>query len=61
MFLILTAFSSEDLYLRVEIGLVAGSTTALIIFATALKSQISAGVTPEADSMLDGVLDTQFE
>ena len=60
-FLVLTTFSSDDLYLRVEIGLVAGSTTALIIFALALKAQISAGITPEAESMLDGVLDTQFE
>ena len=60
-FLLLTAFTSDDLYLRVEFGLVGGSTVALIIFATALKSQIAAGITPDADSMLDGVLDTQFE
>jgi O-antigen/teichoic acid export membrane protein len=60
-FLLLTAFTSDDLFLRVEFGLVGGSTVALIIFATALKSQIAAGITPNADSMLDGVLDTQFE
>ena len=60
-FLVLTKFSSDDLYLRVEIGLVAGSTTALIVFALALKAQISSGITPEAESMLDGVMDTQFE
>lgn len=60
-FLVLTAFSSNDLYLRVEIGLVGGSTSALIVFALALKSRIAAGVLPEADSMLDGVLDTPFE
>ena len=60
-FFVLTAFTSDDLYLRVEIGLVGGSTVALTIFAIALKSQIAAGIQPEADSMLDGVLDTQFE
>jgi O-antigen/teichoic acid export membrane protein len=60
-FLLLTAFTSDDLFLRVEFGLVGGSTIALIIFAMALKSQIAAGITPDADSMLDGVLDTQFE
>lgn len=61
MFLALTAFTSDDLYLRVELGLVGGSTTALVIFALALRAQIKAGVTPEAESMLDGVMDTQFE
>jgi O-antigen/teichoic acid export membrane protein len=61
VFLTLTAFSSNDLYLRVEIGLVGASITALIIFGLALKSQIAAGVIPEAESMLDGVLDTPFE
>lgn len=60
-FLLLTTFTSDDLYLRVEFGLVGGSTVALIIFATALKAQIAAGITPDADSMIDGVLDTQFE
>lgn len=60
-FLVLTAFTSDDLYLRVEIGLVGASATALAIFGFALKSQIAAGIEPEAESMLDGVLDTQFE
>jgi O-antigen/teichoic acid export membrane protein len=60
-FLVLTAVSSDDLFLRVEIGLVGGSTAALLIFSVALKSRIAAGITPDADSMVDGVLDTQFE
>lgn len=60
-FLVLTAVSSDDLFLRVEIGLVGGSTAALLIFSLALKSRIAAGITPDADSMVDGVLDTQFE
>ena len=60
-FMLLTAVSSNDLFLRVEIGLVGGSTAALIVFSLALKSRIAAGITPNADSMVDGVLDTQFE
>lgn len=60
-FLVLTTFSSNDLYLRVEFGLVGGSTTALIIFSMALRSRIAAGITPDADTMLDGVMDTPFE
>jgi O-antigen/teichoic acid export membrane protein len=61
MFLSTTAWSSNDLYLRVEYGLVAGSTTALVIFAIALRSRIAAGITPDAETMLDGVIDTPFE
>jgi O-antigen/teichoic acid export membrane protein len=61
MFLAVTAWSSNDLYLRVEYGLVAGSTTSLVIFAIALRSRIAAGITPDADTMLDGVIDTPFE
>lgn len=60
-FLALTTFSSDDLFLRVEYGLVGGSTTALIIFSVALRSRIAAGITPDADTMLDGVMDTPFE
>ncbi len=61
MFLSVTAWSSNDLYLRVEYGLVAGSSTALVIFAVALRSRIAAGITPDAETMLDGVIDTPFE
>ncbi len=61
MFLALTAWSSNDLFLRVEYGLVGGSTTALVIFGVALRSRIAAGITPDADTMLDGVIDTPFE
>lgn len=61
VFLALTAWSSHDLYLRVEYGLVGGSATALAIFSLALRSRIAMGVTPDADTMLDGVIDTPFE
>ncbi len=61
VFLILTAVSSDDLYLRVEIGLVGGSAIALTIFSIALRQRIAAGISPDADTMLDGVMDTPFE
>lgn len=61
VFLVLTAVSSDDLYLRVEIGLVGGSAIALTIFSIALRQRIAAGVSPDADTMLDGVMDTPFE
>lgn len=60
-FLVVTAFISDDLYLRVELGLVAGSSSACIVFASALRSRIAHGAVPDAEMMLDGVMDTPFE
>ncbi|MFM9225298.1 MAG: lipid II flippase MurJ, partial [Actinomycetota bacterium] len=60
-FLVVTAVSSDDLYLRVETGLVAASAVALVIFGVSLRSLISAGRTPDADSFIDGIADTPLE
>lgn len=61
VFLVVTTVSSDDLFLRVELGLVAGSLTACMIFGYALRTRILAGAIPDAESMLDGVLDSPFE
>jgi O-antigen/teichoic acid export membrane protein len=61
VFLVVTTVSSDDLFLRVEPGLVAGSLTACMIFGYALRTRILAGAIPDAESMLDGVLDSPFE
>jgi O-antigen/teichoic acid export membrane protein len=61
VFLVVTTVSSDDLFLRVELGLVAGSLTACIIFAYALRMRINSGAIPDAESMLDGVMDSPFE
>ena len=60
-FLVVTAFSSNDLFLRVELGLVAGSTAALIVFSYALRARMQAGAIPDAESMIDGILDNPLE
>ena len=39
-FLVVTAFASRDLFLRVELGLVAGSAIALAVFSFALKERM---------------------
>ena len=59
-FVAVTAFSSNDLYLRVELGLVAGSTMALIIFACALRAQLRTGITPDATLVIEGLTDSPF-
>lgn len=60
-FLVVTAVSSDDLFLRVELGLIAGSLSACAVFIHALRSLIAAGAVPDAESLLDGVMDSPFE
>ena len=59
-FVLVTAVSSDDLYLRVELGLVAGSTAALVIFLYALKVKFNAGEQPDAELVAEGILDSPF-
>jgi hypothetical protein len=49
------------LFLRVELGLVAGSTVALIVFSYALRTRINAGAAPDAEAMIDGIFDNPLE
>jgi hypothetical protein len=60
-FLAVTTFASDDLFLRVELGLVAGSTVALAVFSYAFRARMNAGAIPDAESMIDGVLDYPLE
>lgn len=60
-FLVVTTLASDDLFLRVELGLVAGSTVALAVFSYAFRARMSAGAIPDAESMIDGVLDLPLE
>lgn len=60
-FLVVTAFSTDDLFLRVELGLVAGSTVALAVFSYALRARIRVGAIPDAESMIDGIPELPLE
>lgn len=59
-FVLVTAFASHDLYLRVELGLVSGSSAATIIFAWALRKQFARGSTPDAQLVAEAILDSPF-
>ena len=61
MFLLVTAFSSDDLYLRVELGLVSASIASLLLFAYALRQRVRAGVQPDIDWMIDSAIDHPLE
>jgi len=60
-FIIVTIVSSNDIFLRVELGLVAGSVGACVVFILAYRSRINANARPDLDSMIDGVLDHPLE
>jgi O-antigen/teichoic acid export membrane protein len=60
-FLVVTAFSADDVFLRVELGLVAGSAVALTVFVTGLRARVAAGAVPDVESVIDGVFDNTIE
>ena len=56
-----TQLASEDLYSRVEIGLVASSLVALLVFAQSLRKLLNQGTSISTDSLSDALLDRPFE
>ncbi|MEY4365490.1 MAG: hypothetical protein RLZZ305_834 [Actinomycetota bacterium] len=60
-FVVVTALVSDDLFLRVELGLVAACSLAFGYFVSVLRVLVAAGITPDAESMIDGVLDNPLE
>ena len=61
VFLLGTAFSSDDLYLRVEIGLVLSSAAALVVFVVSLRRLLAAGASIDSESLLDALTDRPLE
>jgi O-antigen/teichoic acid export membrane protein len=53
--------SSDQVFQRIEIGLVVSSMMALGSFALALRHQLRTGAEPNADSMMDAITDMPFE
>ncbi len=60
-FVLVTWLGSNDLYLRVELGLVTSSITATVVFWLALRQRLAVGVVPSASSMMDAATDMPFE
>ncbi len=60
-FVVATWVSSDDLFRRVEIGLVASSVAALIAFAIALRSRLRSGDLPSGQSVLEAVNNMPLE
>lgn len=56
-----TWLSSDLLFRRIEIGLIISSSGALLWFVWALRHQLSAGVRPTPDSVMDAITDLPIE
>ena len=61
LFVVVTAFVSDDLYLRVEVGLVVSCAATFVALLASLRARINAGAVPDAESMIDGVFDNPVE
>ncbi len=60
-FLLTTWLSSDDLFRRIELGLLVSSIAAVLSFVTALRYKLRSGATPNQDSMMDAITDMPFE
>ena len=60
-FVLGTWLSSDDLFRRIELGLLISSITSMVAFILALRYKMSTGVVPDQDSMMDAITDMPFE
>ncbi len=60
-FVLATWLSSDDVFRRVEIGLLVSSVAAMGAFALFLRQRLASGVQPDRDSMLDAISDMPLE
>jgi hypothetical protein len=60
-FVLATWLSSDDLFRRIEYGLVASSVGALIAFTIALRARLRSGATPTTESVMEAITDMPFE
>ena len=61
VFLVVTWLSSDDLFQRVELGLLASSIAAMGCFAASLRYKLAVGAVPDQDSVMDALTDMPFE
>ena len=61
VFLLATWLSSDELFERVEIGLLASSIASMATFAVVLRQRLATGVQPDADSVMDAITDMPLE
>jgi O-antigen/teichoic acid export membrane protein len=60
-FLLTTWLSSDELFRRVEIGLLASSIAAMATFGLALRSKLASGARPDRGSVIEAITDMPLE
>lgn len=60
-FVLTTMFASDDLFRRVELGLVAGPAAAMVTFAFSLRYRLRSDVRATDDSIFDAITDLPIE
>lgn len=60
-FVVVTALAGHDIFLRVELGLVAGAAAAMVTFALSLRARMLAGATFDSELLLEAVTDVPFD
>lgn len=60
-FALVTAVAGDDLFQRVELGLVTGSAAAVVAFVFALRSRLRSGAAPDPDEVVLAVGEVPFE
>jgi O-antigen/teichoic acid export membrane protein len=60
-FVLATWLSSDDLFTRVEIGLLVSSVAAMTAFALALRYKLATGAVPDRESVLEAITDMPLE
>ena len=60
-FVLATWLSSDDLFRRVEIGLLVSSIVAMIAFGLALRQRLASGVVPDEGSIIEALTDQPLE
>jgi O-antigen/teichoic acid export membrane protein len=60
-FVLATWLSSDDVFRRVEIGLLTSSVAAMAAFGLSLRHRLAIGAVPDTDSMLEAITDMSLE
>jgi O-antigen/teichoic acid export membrane protein len=60
-FVVVTWLAGDDLFRRIEIGLLTSSIAALVSFVVALRARLRSGVIPDHASVIEAIIDQPFE
>lgn len=60
-FVVATVVAADDVFLRVEVGLVAGAAVAAVAMAASLAARLAAGATPQPGAVIEALHDLPLE